>query len=124
MHNTYIIYMKEIECYKNYPYWIIIVSNLKPANIRGLKSNGMLLAAEDSKGTVSLLNPGEANPGSEVIIEGVSKKLENVLEFEDFKKVNMKIGEEQKAEYDGKILKVDKWEVKSDKIVEKGAKIL
>lgn len=103
---------------------IIIVSNLKPANIRGLKSNGMLLAAEDRKGTCSLLDPGEANPGSEVKIEGVFKKPENTLEFEDFKKVNMKIGEEQKAEYNGKILKVDKWEVKSDKIVEKGAKIL
>jgi len=103
---------------------IIIVSNLKPANIRGLKSNGMLLAAEDNKGTCSLLDPGEANPGSEVKIEGVLKKPENILEFEDFKKVNMKIGEEQKAVYNGKILKVDKWEVKSDKIVEKGAKIL
>jgi len=103
---------------------IIIVSNLKPANIRGLKSNGMLLAAEDNKGTCSLLDPGEANPGSEVIIEGVFKKPENILEFDDFKKVNMKIGEEQKAVYNGKILKADKWEVKSDKTVEKGAKIL
>jgi methionyl-tRNA synthetase len=103
---------------------IIIVTNLKPANIRGIKSNGMLLAADDSKGTCSLLDPGDVNPGTEVLIEGVSKKPASVLEFEDFKKVSMKIGEKQKAVYNGKILTAKNIQVKSDKFIEKGAKIL
>jgi hypothetical protein len=36
----------------------------------------------------------------------------------------MKIGEGQKAVYNGKVMKAEKGEVKSDKTVEKGAKIL
>jgi methionyl-tRNA synthetase len=103
---------------------IVIVFNLKPTMIRGIKSNGMLLAAEDEKGTCSLLNPGESSPGSEVLVDGVSKEHAKVLEFEDFKKVSMKIGEGQKAVYNGKVMKAEKGEVKSDKTVEKGAKIL
>jgi len=103
---------------------IVIVFNLKPTTIRGIKSNGMLLAAEDEKGTCSLLNPGESSPGSEVLVDGVSKEPAKVLEFEDFKKVSMKIGEGQKAVYNGKVMKAEKGEVKSDKTVEKGAKIL
>ena len=103
---------------------IVIVSNLKPANIRGIKSNGMLLAAEDGKGTCSLLNPGDSKPGSEVIIEGIGKEPAKVLEFDDFKKVSMVIDEAQKANYNGKILKSEKGDVVSDKKIEKGAKIL
>jgi methionyl-tRNA synthetase len=103
---------------------IIIVTNLKPAVIRGIKSNGMLLAAEDSKGTCSLLDPGDSSPGSDVLIEGVTQEPANVLEFEDFKKVNMTIGDKQKAVYNGKVIQAEKGEVKSDKTIEKGAKIL
>jgi methionyl-tRNA synthetase len=103
---------------------IVIVVNLKPATIRGIRSNGMLLAAEDSKGVCSLLDPGDPNIGSEITIKGISKEPATVLEFEDFKKVNMFVDDNQKATYNGKILLSEKSEVKSDKIVEKGAKIL
>ncbi len=103
---------------------IIIVSNLKPAKIRGVKSNGMLLAAEDGKGTCSLLNPGESSPGSEVSIIGIPREPVNVLEFEDFKKVNMVIGDKQKAVYNRKVLQAEKGDVVSDKTIEKGARIL
>jgi methionyl-tRNA synthetase len=100
---------------------IIIVSNLKPATIRGIKSNGMLLAAQDSKGVCSLLDPGDSIPGSEIKIKGLSREPANILEFEDFKKVKMVIDDNQKATYNGKVLLSEKSEVKSDKIVEKGA---
>ena len=53
---------------------IVIVANLKPARIRGIESRGMLLAAEDNAGVVSLLNPGDADPGSEVFIEGIARE--------------------------------------------------
>jgi methionyl-tRNA synthetase len=103
---------------------IVIVTNLKPATIRGVTSNGMLLAAEDDKGVCSLLDPGDANPGADVIIDGIEKEPDKVLEFDDFKRVNMMIGDDQKAIYNGKSLQTEKGEVKSDKTVKKGAKIL
>jgi len=102
---------------------IVIVTNLKPATIRGVKSNGMLLAADDGK-IVSLLNPGDSQPGTKVFIEGISGNPEKILEFEDFKKINMEIDEQQKATYKGKTLQAEKGDVISDKKVEKGAKIL
>jgi methionyl-tRNA synthetase len=102
---------------------IVIVTNLKPATIRGVKSNGMLLAADDGK-VVSLLNPGDTQPGTKVFIQGISGNPEKVLEFEDFKKINMEIDEQQKATYKGKALQAEKGDVISDKKVEKGAKIL
>ncbi len=36
---------------------IVVVANLKPAKIRGVESNGMLLAASGADGTVSILQP-------------------------------------------------------------------
>lgn len=103
---------------------IVIVANLKPAKLRGITSNGMLLAAEDSTGIVSLLDPGDAAPGSEVNIEGIDRSPENIVEFEDFKKISMTIDDKQKATYNGKILKSEKGDIISDKPVKKGAKIL
>lgn len=47
---------------------IIVVVNLEPAVIRGIKSEGMLLAAEDDKGNVILLQPEKTvNEGSKVL---------------------------------------------------------
>ncbi len=68
---------------------IVVVVNLKPAKIRGVKSNGMLLAAEDRKVLYHYLNPGDSNPGSEVVVKGIAKKPASVLEFEDFKKIKL-----------------------------------
>ena len=102
---------------------IVIVANLKPAKIRGITSKGMLLAAEDGK-VVSLLNPGDATPGSEIKIKGIKKDPASVLEFDDFKKVTMTTDENQKVIYNGKVLQGEKGEVVSDKTVKKGAKIL
>jgi len=46
---------------------IIVLANLKPANIRGIKSQGMLLAADDGRGAVSFLTlDRDMIPGSKV----------------------------------------------------------
>ena len=103
---------------------IVIVANLKPAKLRGVESKGMLLAAEDTKGTVSLLLTKDAQPGTDVLIEGIPKEPAAMLEFDAFKEVSMTIGDHQDATYQGKPLKVNKKTVVSDKKVEKGAKIL
>ncbi len=103
---------------------IVIVANLKPAKIRGVKSNGMLLAAEDGKGTCSLLDPKDSTPGSDVKIENIPKKPEKIVDFDDFKQIKMKIDENQKAKYNGKNLKSEKGEIVTDKKIESGSKIL
>jgi len=101
---------------------IIVVTNLKPAKIRGITSNGMLLAAEDDN-IVSLLNPGESKPGSDITVQGIKKEPETTLEFEDFQKLSMQIDKDNKATYNGKILKSEKGDVFSDKPVKKGSAI-
>ena len=102
---------------------IVIVSNLKPAKLRGIESKGMLLAATDSNGICSLINPVDATTGSEVFIDGIPREPVSLLEFDDFTKVNMTIGDNQKAIYNKKPLKSKYGFVISDKKVLEGAKI-
>ncbi|XP_058752259.1 uncharacterized protein LOC131625416 [Vicia villosa] len=47
---------------------VIVLSNLKPRNMRGVKSSGMLMAASDSKheNVELLFPPEEANPGERI----------------------------------------------------------
>ena len=102
---------------------IIIVSNLKPAKLRGIESKGMLLAATDDLGVCSLLNPKDATPGSEIVVEGIPREPAAVLEFDDFKKAIMIVEDDQKAMYNGKPLKSKNDTVIADKKMKKGAKI-
>ena len=51
---------------------IILVANLKPAKLRGTESKGMLLAADDGKGTVEVLDV-PASLGAKVLIEGAQE---------------------------------------------------
>ncbi len=61
---------------------IVVVTNLKPAKLRGVESRGMLLAADDGKGKVSLLSPSSpAPPGTSV--DGC-KKGAPIIGFDEF----------------------------------------
>ncbi|UCD13438.1 MAG: methionine--tRNA ligase [Thermoplasmatales archaeon] len=102
---------------------IVIVTNLKPATIRGIESKGMLLAAEDDQGIVTLLNPKDATPGAEIYVEGIPREPASVLEFDAFKQAALIIGEKQEATYNGKPLKSKNNTVVTDKRVKKGANI-
>jgi len=103
---------------------IVIVTNLKPARIRGIESKGMLLAAEDDQGIISLLDPKDATPGTEIYIEGIPREPVSILEFDDFKQVTMTIGDKQEVIYNGKPLISKNDTVVSDKKVRIGAKVL
>ena len=48
---------------------IVLVSNLKPALLRGVESKGMLLAASEGK-TVEVLFVDHAKPGDRVVLAG------------------------------------------------------
>ena len=46
---------------------VIMVTNLKPAKLRGIVSEGMILCAEDAEGNLQLLAPaGDIGSGSTV----------------------------------------------------------
>lgn len=45
---------------------IVMVKNLEPATIRGVESNGMLLAAKDDKTLTLLVPEKEISPGSPI----------------------------------------------------------
>jgi methionyl-tRNA synthetase len=65
---------------------IVVVTNLEPANLRGVESNGMLLAAEEN-GVVGLLTT-QGEPGDYVYIDSMNNvKLETI---KNLPKVNIK----------------------------------
>ena len=45
---------------------IVVVANLQPATIRGVESQGMLLAASDDRGLALIAPDGEIGDGAEV----------------------------------------------------------
>ncbi|QEN05392.1 methionine--tRNA ligase [Thiospirochaeta perfilievii] len=49
---------------------VILAYNLKPANLRGVKSQGMLLAAEDKDKNVEVIFLDDAKPGERVVLDG------------------------------------------------------
>jgi len=73
---------------------IIVVCNLKPAKLRGVESNGMLLAAED-KNKVVLLEAPDSDPGDEVTLKGIAnEKPFRELTIDEFFQLSFKVDEE------------------------------
>jgi methionyl-tRNA synthetase len=69
---------------------IVVVTNLQPARLRGVESQGMLLAAEHGE-KVILLTPSSDAPAGESIDCGM-KPSEKVLTFPEFQKLSMLVG--------------------------------
>jgi methionyl-tRNA synthetase len=102
---------------------IVMVTNLKPAMIRGVESKGMLLAATDATNIVSLLDPKDSSPGAEVGVDGIAREPAAVLEFESFKQAPMTVNEKGDVVYNGKPLKAKDIIIVTDRKVKEGAKI-
>ncbi len=68
---------------------IVVVSNLKHAKLRGVESQGMLLAAEDESGTVGALTVRDAEPGTEVKC-GSMKNSNEQISYENFEKITIR----------------------------------
>ncbi|MBS3069657.1 methionine--tRNA ligase [Candidatus Micrarchaeota archaeon] len=62
---------------------VVIVKNLKPANLRGVQSMGMLLAALDKEGKLEVVSP-EGAAGDKVKIEGEDGKPAAQISFDQF----------------------------------------
>ncbi len=100
-------YSKEQMLGKN----IVVISNLEHAEIRGQKSQGMLLAAE-LNGVVRALEAPNSKLGDQVFIEGL-KIGQGTITIDDFKKIKLTT-KDKKAIYNNKFLKTSKEEIKVD----------
>ncbi len=99
---------------------IILVANLKPAVIRGVRSQGMLLAADD--GEPSLLLTTE-KPGASVVFEGMKVDVAKELDFQEFMKMEIQVNKDGLVECKGKFLRDKKGYIKPDRKVREGAKV-
>ena len=82
---------------------LIIVTNLKPAVLRGVESQGMLLAADDGK-QVKILEAPDAKPGEEVFADELKAEGKKQITFEEFMKIPIS-AENESAFYENKKLK-------------------
>ena len=95
---------------------IIVVANLKYAKLRGIKSQGMLLAAEDGQGKVGLLTVKDSEPGSEVKFGNLANSNKEIT-FENFQKINISV-KDGKIFFNDLELKTGKETVSVEKVKE------
>jgi len=91
---------------------IVLVSNLKKAELRGKESNGMLMAAEDKKkgkGYYIVLEAPKSQPGDQVYIDNYSINTD-LITIDDFAKIKLKV-KDKKAILNKQPLKTDKEEI-------------
>lgn len=96
---------------------VLLAYNLKPARLRGIESQGMLLAAEDS-GVVDVLFTDEARPGERVHIEGSSSAPSAPAEvtIDDFFAIPLRV-EERLLKVGDSVLAVGGRPVRSTRVV-------
>jgi methionyl-tRNA synthetase len=94
---------------------IVVVCNLKKAKIKGIESDGMLLAADDGKDIGILLSKDK--PGASVVIEGIEKKPKKEIDIKEFAKLGLR-SKDGKAYYKDKALKTNSGEISVDRDVD------
>lgn len=96
---------------------VVVVANLQSAKLRGVESQGMLLAGEDAAGNLSILEAPESDVGSQVYVEGILSKPLPQMTFKEFEQVHMAL-ENNVAMYKGKPLKTEFEEVLCERIAQ------
>ncbi|MBR9692470.1 hypothetical protein GOV07_00905 [Candidatus Woesearchaeota archaeon] len=93
---------------------IVLVDNLKPAKLRGVESKGMLLAADDGKGALEVLE-SDAKPGTPVLIESFEQREEEIT-IDEFFSIKIEVSE-NKVLCAGKALSADSKPLTTKKVV-------
>ena len=84
---------------------VVIVDNLEYARLRGIESQGMLLAADDGV-KVKVIEPSNSEKGSRVYVEGYNDRSSKVS-FKEFGQSTMKV-EQNNVFLNGEALKTEK----------------
>ena len=88
----------------------VVVTNLKPAKLKGVESAGMLLAAELKK-QVALVEAPKSEPGEQVFAKGIEPG-EGQITIKEFQKVQMTT-KDHKVTYRKQALKTKKEEIQA-----------
>ncbi|MBR9676081.1 methionine--tRNA ligase [Candidatus Woesearchaeota archaeon] len=91
---------------------VVVVTNLLPTKLRGVLSEGMLLAADDKKNVGVLV--ADAKPGSVVSLEGVKPNPKTKITFDEFSKIKIE-STKKGVFYEDKKLVANKKAVSVDK---------
>ncbi|HDD46559.1 MAG TPA: hypothetical protein ENG42_03715, partial [Candidatus Aenigmarchaeota archaeon] len=94
---------------------IVVLTNLKHANIRGVKSEGMVLAAGNEKDWGVLLAKGKA--GEAVYVEGIAPRPAREITIKEFSKLEL-VSKNGKVFYKGFPLRTAKGFVIADKNID------
>ena len=70
---------------------VAVLSNLKPAKLRGIESRGMILATDRRDGKVAPVDVGAASPGDLVTTPGISPAPKDKLTIDEFQKAPLRI---------------------------------
>ncbi len=97
---------------------IVVITNLKPATIRGVESKGMLLAAEKD-GKIEMLSAPKAQSGDSVFAEGLASS-ESEISIDAFYALGLSV-EGKRVFYGDRMLKTKKGDVVA--AIDDGAKI-
>jgi len=100
---------------------IVIIANLEYTKVRGVESQGMILAADKEK-DLAVLSVCGAKPGESVFADGISKKPVSGFKFKDFLKIDMKVTKDRQVAYKDIVLKTESGKAVTAEIGE-GAKI-
>ena len=92
---------------------IIVLTNLKPAKLRGIRSEGMLLAGEEGE-KIGLLTVKKSKAGDIVNVEGYVNRTSQI-KYPDFVQVGLEV-KKGKAFYRNIVLKTGSEEVIVDKV--------
>ncbi len=70
---------------------VIVLANLKPAVLRGVPSAGMVLASDAADGSVIPVDPGAAEVGELVTVEGIETVPKKKLSKSNFEKAPLRV---------------------------------
>ncbi len=99
---------------------VLIVSNLKPAKLRGIESRGMVLATDREDGKVVPVDPGEAPLGERAVVETIESQPKSKLSIRDFEKAPLAT-QDGRVVYEGKALRTSAGDIRCD--AEDGARV-
>lgn len=94
---------------------VLILRNIPTANLRGVESQGMLLAAED-KNTVEVIS-SDAEIGTKISLEGSKQAPKQSISIDNFFKVKIVV-KDNFIYAEGKKLMTEKSQIKTEKIKE------
>ncbi|MBI5223620.1 methionine--tRNA ligase [Candidatus Micrarchaeota archaeon] len=95
---------------------VVVLRNLKPAALRGIESEGMILAAENKEGIVEALMISD-EIGTKIVKRGEVSKPKQLIDYKEFSKVKIMV-KDHLVVCDGKQLVTEKTEVRTNRVKE------